>query len=72
MQQLPLHLKYAQCHTFIYTITTVPMTCYTLRPYTVQSPASRTFRHTNMDDSRLSEVPGDVIDHDSRLNKKWE
>lgn len=66
-QQLTLHLKYTHCHTFIYTISTVRLTCNTLQPYTTIISLTQfpSYQHGRL----LADgaVPGDVIDHDSRL-----
>jgi len=66
-QQLPLHLRYTHCHTFIYTISTVRLTCITLQPYTTIISLTQfpSYQHGRL----LADgaVPCDVIDHDSRL-----
>lgn len=66
-QQLPLHLKYALCHTFIYTITTARLACNTLKPYCTIISLTQfpSYQHGRLQADGA--IPGDVIDHDSRL-----
>jgi len=74
-QQLPLHLKYIHCHTFIYTISTVRLTCNTLQPYSTIISFTQFPSYQHGRSLADGAVPDDVIDHDSRLkvgvNVNW-